>query len=97
MKLTKFLHRRRPEAEPVIDVSTPEAQRAYLDLLEAKERGSRTMRPVVDFSRPPEQPPIRSRWRERPYPDPSMMTFQVVRKSSPTAPKPSQAIPDVVD
>ncbi|MEV0035216.1 hypothetical protein [Streptomyces sp. NPDC050804] len=96
MNLPKSLFRRRPEAEPVIDVSTPEAQREYRDALEEKERAHRAMRLVVDFSRPPEPPPIRARWREQPYPDPSMMTFHVVRKPSSPGSEPSRVVPDVV-
>ncbi|MFJ8213243.1 hypothetical protein [Streptomyces sp. NPDC096033] len=90
MKLPAFLTRfRRPAAEPVIDLTTPEARREYTQALAAKDREFRA-RGTVDFSRPAPQPYVRRRGGADPAP-----TFRIVPKASPPAPKPSPAVPDV--
>ncbi len=87
-----FFRWRRPTAEPVIDVATPVTQRAYLDTLEEKERAVQASRPLVDFSQPPQPPPIRHRGSGDPPP-----TFRIVSKR-PATPRPKPAVlPDVVD
>lgn len=73
--------RRRRENAQSIDLTTEEARREYEELCRLEHQAGEPRRIVEFTSSPQQQPsPVRPRWRELPYDDPSRLGFLVVRE-----------------
>ncbi|MCM9077346.1 hypothetical protein L1606_04455 [Streptomyces spororaveus] len=95
MTMKCFNPLRRPRhalAEPITDLSTPEARGDYAEALAAKEADYQSRLALVDFSRPPSPPVVRRRGDGDPPP-----TFALARKAARPVPPRASGLPDLVD